>query len=149
VANIFVSYTSQDRQWANWIGLELAALGHVPHVHDWEISAGGDIMAWMEERHHDADHVLCIISETYLTKPYSTLERQAARWTSIIKRPNFLWPVFIEPCEAPTLLATLKRCDLYGLGEQDARARLKSFLEPAAKPTLATFPGGAKGGHPR
>jgi hypothetical protein len=29
-------------------------------------------------------------------------------------RPNFLLPVFTEPCEVPTLFATLKRCALHG-----------------------------------
>jgi TIR domain len=141
VAGIFVSYTSQDREWANWIGLELEALGHVAHIDNWEVSAGGNIMAWMEKRHDEADHLLCIVSETYLKKPYSSLERQAGQWAAVTTRPNFVLPVFIEPCEAPTLLAPLKRCDLYDLGEKDARARLKSFLAPAAKPTHAPFPG--------
>src|SRR6516162_9800435 len=50
VANIFVSYTSSDRDWAFWIGHELEALGHSAHIHDWEISGGGNIVAWMEER---------------------------------------------------------------------------------------------------
>ena len=31
-------------------------------------------------------------------------------------------PVFVEPCKAPTLFAHLKRCDLHGLSEGDARA---------------------------
>jgi hypothetical protein len=126
------------------VGLELEALGHVPHVHDWEISAGGNIMAWMEQRHHDADHVLCVVSETYLTKPYSGLERQAGQLAAVTARPNFVLPVFIEPCEAPTLFALLKRCDLHGLDEADARARLKNYLAPAAKPTHTPFPGGVK-----
>jgi hypothetical protein len=77
VANIFISYTSQDRAWADWIGLELEALGHVPHIDHWEVSAGGNIMEWMDKRHNEADHVLCIISKTYLTRPYSSLERLA------------------------------------------------------------------------
>jgi TIR domain len=144
VADIFISYTSQDRAWADWIGRELEALGHVPHVHDWEISAGGNIMEWMEKRHQDANHVLCIVSATYLTKPYSSLERQAGQWAAVIARPNFVLPVFIEPCEAPTLLAPLKRCDLNDLGEADARARLKNYLAPAAKPSHASFPGPVK-----
>jgi hypothetical protein len=142
VADIFVSYTSQDREWANWIGLELEALGHVPRIDNWEVSAGGNIMAWMEKRHDEADHLLCIVSKTYLKKPYSSLERQAGQWAAVTTRPNFVLPVFIEQCEAPTLLAPLKRCDLYGLGEEDARAHLHSFLAPAAKPTQAPFPGG-------
>ena len=37
MAEIFVSYTSSDRDWANWVGLELERLGHVARVHEWEI----------------------------------------------------------------------------------------------------------------
>jgi TIR domain len=50
VADIFVSYTSNDKDWANWIGLELEKLGNSARVDEWEISAGGDIPAWMEDR---------------------------------------------------------------------------------------------------
>jgi Tfp pilus assembly protein PilF len=145
VADIFVSYTSSDRNWAHWIGLELEKLGHAPHVHEWEIPAGGNIAAWMEERHHKADHILCVISKVYLTKDYSTWERQAAQWAAATKRPNFALPVFVEECEAPTLLAPFKRCDLHGLSEGDARARLAAYLAPAAKPTgPVPFPAEAK-----
>jgi hypothetical protein len=44
VADIFVSYTSNDCDWAFWIGQELLKellkLGHVPRIHEWEISGG-------------------------------------------------------------------------------------------------------------
>jgi hypothetical protein len=145
VADIFVSYTSGDREWAFWVGHELGALGHTPRIHDWEISGGGDIMAWMEERHDKADHVMCIVSAAYLLdKPYSNLERRSAQWAAITDRPNFVLPVFVEPCKAPTLLAPFKRCDLHGVAEEEAQARLKDFLTPAAKPPRGPFPGKAK-----
>jgi tetratricopeptide (TPR) repeat protein len=144
VADIFVSYTSSDREWAFWIGHELDALGHVPHIHDWEIPAGGDIVAWMEERHQAADHILCVISAAYLSKPHSSWERRTAQWAAITDRQHFLLPIFIEPCKTPTLLATLKRCDLYGLEEADARARLNVFLAPAVKSPRGIFPGAPK-----
>ena len=94
MADIFVSYTSSDRDWAFWIGHELEALGHSAHIHEWEISAGGDIMKWMEERHQAADHILCVVSSVYLGQPYSSLERRAAQWAAVDKRPNFRqkWP---------------------------------------------------------
>jgi hypothetical protein len=41
LADVFVSYTSSDRDWAFWTAKELEALGHTPHVHEWEIKAGG------------------------------------------------------------------------------------------------------------
>ena len=82
MADIFVSYTSSDRDWAFWIGQELEKLGHTAHIHEWEIPAGGNIAAWMDERHNNADHILCVISKVYLTKPYSSWERQAAQWAA-------------------------------------------------------------------
>jgi hypothetical protein len=49
MAAIFVSYTSSDREWAFWIDKELKALGHTPHLHEGEIDAGHDIVAWMKQ----------------------------------------------------------------------------------------------------
>ena len=86
MANIFVSYTSSDRDWAFWVAKELEALGHTPHIHEWEICGGDDIYAWMEKRHDAADRVLCVVSDAYLRAPYSTLERNAAQWQAASKR---------------------------------------------------------------
>jgi hypothetical protein len=145
VADIFVSYTSADRDWAFWIGQELLKLGHEAHLHDWEISGGGNIMAWMDERQQRANRVLCVVSGRYLEQPYSALERHGAQWAAVSNRPNFLLPVFIESCEAPPLFAPLKHCDLHGLNEDDARARFATFMTPAAPPTgPISFPGKAK-----
>lgn len=144
MADIFISYTSSDRDWAFWVGHELIALGHTPHIHEWEIPGGGDIAAWMEQRHHAADHILCIVSGAYLEKPYSSWERRAAQWAAVTDRRNFALPVFIEPCKPPTLLAHLKRCDLYGVSEDVARARLKAFLTPIGIPPREAFPGRPK-----
>src|ERR1700693_1766843 len=80
VADIFISYTGADRDWAFWIAKEVEALGHTPRVHEWEIDGGDDIYAWMQQRHEAADHVLCVVSDDYLEAPYSNLERNAALW---------------------------------------------------------------------
>jgi hypothetical protein len=144
VADIFVSYTSSDRGWAFWIGQELKKLGHVVHVHEWEIAAGGNIVAWMETRLETADHALFVVSKAYLTADYSSWERQAAQWAAaaVRRRPNFMLPIFIENCEPPMLLAPFKRCDLYGLAEVHARARLVAYLAPPEEPAEAVlFPG--------
>jgi TIR domain len=107
MANIFVSYTSSDRHWALWVAQELEALGHTPRVHEWEISGGGDIPGWIEESLEKADHCLLVVSETYLTKPYSSWERRAAQWAAASSRPNFALPMFIKEIEPPILLAHL------------------------------------------
>jgi tetratricopeptide (TPR) repeat protein len=145
MADIFVSYTSSDRDWAFWIGHQLQALGHVVHIHEWEIPGGGDIPAWMEERQHKADRTLCVVSKIYLEQPYASWERRSAQWAAASSRPGFVLPIFIENCEVPPLFAHIKRCDLYGVGEEDARARLIAFLAPPGKPAQPpAFPGMAQ-----
>ena len=102
MADIFVSYTSSDWDWASWIAKELEALGHTPHIHEFEVSAGDDIYKWMEECHDAADRVLCVVSDEYLKAPYSTLERNAALWQAASERPGFVILVAVKPCRFPT-----------------------------------------------
>jgi hypothetical protein len=147
MADFFVSYTSSDKPWAEWIGQRLVELGHAPHLHDWEIDKGGDIAAWMEVRHDASDFVLCIVSAAYLKAPYSSWERRSAQWLAQTKRPNFVLPILVEPCALPNLLATIKRCDLHGLTEDQARTRFADYLAPHGMPsTPVPFPGGPAGG---
>src|SRR5580692_8856949 len=141
VADIFVSYTGSDRDWAFWIGNELRALGHVPHIHEWEIGSGEDIYAWMEQRHDAADHVLCVISDEYLKAPYSTLERNAALWQAAKKRTSFVLFVVVKPCRLPTLIDHIRRCELYGVPEDAARTRFREFMNKREAPEAAAFPG--------
>jgi tetratricopeptide (TPR) repeat protein len=101
--DIFVSYTSSDREWAEWIGHELVKLGHTPRLHDWEIKSGDDIMAWMVERHDQADFVIGVVSDEWLRAAYSKLERMAAEWAAAKSRPNFMRHVMVRPAKLPTI----------------------------------------------
>jgi tetratricopeptide (TPR) repeat protein len=141
MAEIFISYTSSDRDWAHWIAQELKALGHVPRVHEWEIKAGDDIYRWMEQRHDAADHVLCVISDEYLKAPYSTLERNAALWQAAAKRPGFVLLVAVKPCKLPTLSDHILRCELFGIAEETARVRFREFMQRRDAPEAVAFPG--------
>jgi tetratricopeptide (TPR) repeat protein len=144
MADIFVSYTSGDREWAFWIGQELEKLDYVPRIHEWEISGGDDIPRWMEESLEAAERCLLVIGKAYLTKPYSSWERRAAQWAAQKSRPNFVLPVLIEACELPVSLGHLNSCDLHGLSEEQARASLAKHLKPAQRPEgPQPFPGSA------
>ena len=141
VSDIFVSYTSTDRDWAHWIATELDALGHTPHVHEWEIAKGENILAWMNQRHGDADHVLCVVSEAYLKAGYSTLERQAGEWRAVEeKRAGFMLYVVVAPCVLPPLVRHFKRCELYGVPEDAARQRFRDFMAAPAPRLGVVFP---------
>ena len=99
----------------------------------------------MEARLQEADRVLCVVSAEYLIKEYSGWERRAAHWAAASKRPNFMLLVLIEDCEVPIALAHIKRCNLFGLGVDDARARLTAYLaEPGPPSGPVPFPGRPK-----
>jgi hypothetical protein len=143
MADIFVSYTQSDREWALWIGKELEKLGHTPHIHEREIPAGADIYAWMEAHHDDADHVLCVVSDDYLKEAnfYSQLERRAALWQAAGKRPGFVFLVVVKPCRLPTLTDHYRRCELFGVPKDAARLRFREFIQKREAPETTAFPG--------
>jgi tetratricopeptide (TPR) repeat protein len=141
MADIFVSYTSSDRDWAFWIAKELEALAHTPRIHEWEIKSGDDIYRWMERHHDAADHVLCVVSDEYLKAPYSTLERNAALWQAASKRPGFVLFTVVKPCRLPTLSDHIRRCELFGVPEDAARQRFSDFMKVRMAPAAAAFPG--------
>lgn len=141
MAEIFVSYTNSDRDWALWVAKELQALGHTPRVHEWEIAAGESIVTWMVKTHDAADHVLCIVSDEYLKAAYSIWEREAAQWAAAKNRPGFALFVVVKPCRLPTLADHVYRCELFGIPEDAAHSRFLSFMTAPAPASSRSFPG--------
>ena len=141
MADIFVSYTKSDRDWAFWLAAELKSLGHTPRVHEWEVNAGANIYAWMEAHLDAADHVLCVVSDEYLKAPSSTLERHAALSQAITNRPGFALLVVVKPCRLPTLSDHYRRCELFGVPEEAARVRFREFMTRRGTPEIVSFPG--------
>ncbi len=143
MADIFVSFTKSDQQWAHWIAQELTALNHEPHVHDWEIGPGEDIVGWMEKRHDQADYVLCVVSPDYLNEdraPFSTWERRAALWRMVKDQRGHVLLFVVKPVRLPSLIDHLRCCDLVGLKEVEARRRIAEFLRKPAPPEKVGFP---------
>lgn len=146
MAKIFLSYTSGDSAWAQWLGKELRALGHEPFVHEWEIGPGESIHAWMATRHDEADHVLCVLSDAYLNEnaAFSRLERESALWAAASKRPGFALLVPVQLCRMPTLLDHLRCCEpLFGVEEEEARRRFHAYMATRGAPETSLFPGRA------
>jgi TIR domain len=143
VAKIFISYNSKDRTWAQWIGVTLRDNGHVPFVHEWEISAGQNIPRWMDEKIRAADRLLAVFTDAYTKAIYSGAERVAAFWQDPEGRKGFLVPVEVETVtEWPPLTAPLKRLSLVDLNETEAETALLDFLKPPRPPDKRPpFPG--------
>ena len=142
MATIFISYTSVDKAWADWIGWVLEHEGgHTVRKHDWEIEAGV-IMKWMEEAHDASTCLLAVTSPTYLSKAYSTMERYGAMHTDPIGEKGFFRIALVEKTDLPNLMAIYKRIELHGKDIATAKAELLGYFVPPVKPmSEPTFPG--------
>jgi TIR domain/NB-ARC domain len=141
-ADFFVSYTSADRTWAEWIAWELEAAGYTTVLQAWHMPPGSSFVHAMDEALHRTSHTLLILSPAYLRSAMTEAE-----W-----RPGFvadpdgiqrrLVPIRIEACRPTGLLADRVFVDLVDLDEVVAKrtllegvaAALRGHARPTSRP---------------
>jgi hypothetical protein len=135
---IFVSYTSADRVWAEWISWQLVRDGWRVDVQAWDSVPGTNFVGWIDACLARADYVLLVVSQAYLTtSPWGALEWQAAYQPG----QRRILPVRVEDVEAGPLVRVLGRIDVFGIPEDVARQRLLDGVRSAqAGGTVPTIP---------
>jgi TIR domain/NB-ARC domain len=145
--DFFISYTSTDRTWAEWIAWQLEEAGWTTVLQAWDFAPGDNFVVRMREALEQADRTIALLSQAYLASPYATDE-----WTGAFlhdrQHAGQLLPARIEDCQLPRLLATRVYIDLVGLGRQAARTRLLEGVQQGRRrPKRAPgFPGEQRGG---
>jgi tetratricopeptide (TPR) repeat protein len=145
--DFFVSYTSADRAWAEWVAWQLEDEGWTTVLQAWDFTPGDNFIQRMRDALEQADRTIALLSQAYLASPYATDE-----WTGAFlhdkDHAGRLLPVRIEACKLPRLLATRVYLDLVGLGRQAARTRLlEEVKQGRRRPQRAPgFPGEQRAG---
>ena len=133
----FISFNSADREKAHWIAWTLKDAGHQVAVHDWELSAGGNVPLWMNTKLAWADRLIAVVSPNYVPARYSPMEWGAQVWDDPDGTQGSVVPVLVRPTSSiPPLLKALSRIDLTNCSEDDAKRRLLdgvSFPEPPVR----------------
>ena len=65
-ADFFVSYTSADRAWAEWIAWQLEADGYQVVFQGWDFMAGSDWAHGMQRATTTAERLVVVLSAAYL-----------------------------------------------------------------------------------
>lgn len=146
--DFFVSYTSADRLWAEWIAWQLEEAGYYTAIQAWDSLPGRDFVKWMDQSIRSAKHVLVVLSPAYV----QAASLAGPEWTTaIVRDPTgeraVLLPVRVADFNPGGLLGTRGWVDLVGKDEKAARAALldgvrQRRLKPATKPP---FPSRAAG----
>jgi TIR domain/Tetratricopeptide repeat/NB-ARC domain len=140
-ADFFVSYTSADRAWAEWVAWQLEQAGYRVIVQAWDFEPGDNFVDRMKDALEQADRTLALVSAAYLASPYCRDE-----WTGAFLHDddghNRLLQVRVEDCELPRLLRAQVYVDLVGLPREQARAGLLAGVKRGRRkpPSEPPFP---------
>ena len=142
-ADFFVSYTSADRAWAEWIARQLEAEGYTVIVQAWDFTPG---RSWTHEMQHataTAERVVAVLSAAYLESEHGEAEWQVFQAKDPLGKRGLLLPVRVGEVDPPGLLQTRIYVDLVGRDGASARAALLAAARGTrGKPTEAPeFPG--------
>ena len=143
--DVFVSYTSADRAWAEWIGWQLKQAGLSVVLQAWDMLPGGDFVHEMQRATTTAGRTIAVLSPAYLSSQFGEAEWRVAFANDPSGEKRLLIPVRVAEVSPPGLLATKIYIDLVGKDRDRARRALLDGLQdqPAVVPTTEpAFPGG-------
>ena len=142
-ADFFVSYTSADRAWAEWIAWQLEAEGYSVVVQAWDFTAGRDWAHQMQQATATAGRVVAVLSAGYLRSAQGEAEWRAFYAQDPSGELGLLLPVRVDKVDPPGLLKTRMYIDLVDRDAADARTTLLAAVRAArGKPTEEPeFPG--------
>ncbi len=143
--DFFISYTSADRRWAEWIAWHLEAQGYSVVIQAWDFRPGANFVLEMDKACREALRTLIVLSSNYLDSRYAQAEWAAAFRHDPTGKSHIVLPVRVQKCEVTGLLGPLVYIDLVDLDEATAQETLLAGVnQQRAKPTRAPgFPGGA------
>ncbi len=119
--DFFVSYTSSDRSWAEWVAWQLEEAGYTTVIQAWDSRPGKNFVLWMSETATRASRTIAILSQDYLDAPYAQSEWAAAFRLDPRGEKGTLIPVRVEDCDVTGLLPTITYIDLVGMEEPGAK----------------------------
>lgn len=144
--DFFVSYTKDDRLWAEWIAWTLEAAGYGVLIQAWDMVPGTNWVFVVDEGIRRAERTIAVTSEAYLGSEWGRLEALGAVHRDPLSRQRRLLVVRIEECRPEGPLGMITRIDVFSLPEADARRALLDGVEQAirgrGKPDAqGSFPG--------
>jgi hypothetical protein len=152
--SFFVSYTSADQPWAEWIAWELEQAGHSVTIQAWDFAPGSNFVLAMHNAARKAERTIAVLSPAFLESPYCAPEWAAAFRFDPTGKERKLVPVRVRDCNPDGLLGSIVYVDVVGRSEAAARDALLAGVtdgraKPAGAPAFPVSAGGRETGRVR
>ncbi len=140
--DFFISYTSHDRSWAEWIAWQLEEQEFRVVIQAWDFV--GNWVVKMDSAIQEAERTIAVLSPHYLEATFTQSEWVEAFRRDPAGKRDLLIPVRIEAVEPRGILAQIVYVDLVGRNEEEAlELLLRRIRGERGKPSVSPeFPGG-------
>jgi hypothetical protein len=122
MTDFFISYTSADEAWAEWIAWMLEAAGFSVTVQKWDFRPGSNFVLEMQRAAAGCTRTIAVLSPDFLRSVYSAPEWAVAFAGDPQGTEHKLVPVRIAECKPEGLLKATVHIDLVGFDEEEACA---------------------------
>ena len=110
--DFFISYTSADRVWAEWIAWQLEEAEYKVKIQAWDFLPGGNFVVEMQKATVECERTIAVFSPNYFSSEFAEAEWAAAFRVDPTGKNEKLIPVRIEDCQPPGLLGSIIYVDL-------------------------------------
>lgn len=141
----FISYTTEDQSWAEWIAWQVESFGHEAIVQAWDFLAGSNFVLEMQDACSNSDATIIVLSKAFIEKKYPAAEWAEAFSKDPTGKKRILIPVKVDDVKPSGLLSSIVYIDLNCTSsEAEAVARLNQGINiKRGKPSSAPyFPNG-------
>jgi tetratricopeptide (TPR) repeat protein len=134
--DFFISYTSADRHWAEWIAWQLEEAGYSVDIQVWDFQPSHDFIAEMDRASREAERTLAVLTSRYFESRFTQAE-----WSVAFAKGNLL-PVRVADFDLEGLLSVRVYIDLVGKDEEQAKEALLTGVKTGRKKPTAppSFP---------
>jgi hypothetical protein len=143
VKDFFISYTSADKPWAEWIAWIVEEAGHTTIIQAWDFRPGSNFILEMDRASKEAHQTIALLSPAYANALFTQPEWAAALAQDPKAEKKKLLPVRITDFAPEGLLKGMVYIDLVAKKEDEAKHELIDGIAPGrAKPiNQPLFPG--------
>jgi hypothetical protein len=144
--DFFVSYTSADIDWAEWIAFVLEEAGYTTVIQEWDFRPGNNFVVEMQNAALESSRTIAVLSSRYLESKMTAAEWASAFAQDADGREAKLVPVMIEKCGDAGLLNAIVQIRLYDFSEDIAKDKLLAGVSSKRRKPLVRpkFPGRQK-----
>lgn len=138
--DFFISYTSGDRDWAEWIAGKLERSGYSTVYQHRDFVSGSAFLEDMRQAARKARRVIALLSPEYLRSRFCRLELNSVLADDPLGLGRKLVPIRVKACQPTELLRDRVYIDLVDLSERAAKTRLLEEIRATNAGTRAVKP---------